>query len=81
MITRLATLYVVERRPTDRTSVYISTHPYLPYEEYDGPPQKKRKTTEPPSSSAPPAPSEPSAPAPIPWTPYKLAQDILQALH
>ncbi|RYQ90814.1 hypothetical protein Ahy_B09g096798 [Arachis hypogaea] len=63
LITKLATLSGVERRPTDQTSVYISKQPFLPYDDCDGPSQKKRKTTEPPSSAA-----EPSAPliAPAP---------------
>ncbi|QHO08028.1 guanine nucleotide-binding protein G(s) subunit alpha isoforms XLas-like [Arachis ipaensis] len=82
MISRLATLSGMERRPIDRTSVFLSNQPYLPYGEYDGPPpQKKRKTTEPPSSaesSAPPAPSEPT---PLLQTPYELGREILQAIH
>ncbi|XP_020963518.1 uncharacterized protein LOC110265089 [Arachis ipaensis] len=50
--------------------------------DYDGPPQKKRKTIEPPSTAAEPS-APPSAPAPIPQpqTPYELCRDILQALH
>ncbi|QHO23482.1 uncharacterized protein LOC110267565 [Arachis ipaensis] len=81
MITRLATLSRVERRLTNRTSVYVSKHPYLPYGEYDGPPQKKRKTTEPPSSSEPSAPTAPSAHTPQLQTPYELGREILQTLH
>ncbi|RYR03577.1 hypothetical protein Ahy_B06g082614 [Arachis hypogaea] len=82
LITRLAALSGVERRPRDRTSVYISKQPFRPYRDYDGPPQKKRKTTEPPTAAV-----EPSAPptAPIhtsrPQTLYELCRDILQAVH
>ncbi|QHO12428.1 uncharacterized protein DS421_15g506830 [Arachis hypogaea] len=78
MITRLATLSGIDRRPGDRMSTFINTQPFLPYEEYKGPPQKKKKTTEPASSSAP---STPSAPAPAPPTTYELVQDILQELR
>ncbi|RYR19719.1 hypothetical protein Ahy_B03g064591 [Arachis hypogaea] len=52
LITKFAALSGVERRLTDRTSVHISKQLFLPYGDYDGPPQKKRKTTEPPSSAA-----------------------------
>ncbi|XP_016173265.1 pre-mRNA-splicing ATP-dependent RNA helicase prp28-like [Arachis ipaensis] len=73
MITRLATLSGVERHPTDRTSVFISKQPFLPYGDYKGPQQKKRKTTEPPSStaepSAPPVPPGRDAGPPPPDTP------------
>ncbi|RYR14365.1 hypothetical protein Ahy_B04g070910 [Arachis hypogaea] len=36
LITRLAALSGVERRPTDQMFVYISKQPYLPYRDYDG---------------------------------------------
>ncbi|QHO24089.1 uncharacterized protein DS421_12g369180 [Arachis hypogaea] len=82
LITRLAALSGVERRPTDRMSVYISKQPYLPYGDYDGPPQKKRKSTEPPSAAAEPsAPPTTPVPTPRPQTPYELCRDILQAVH
>ncbi|RYQ96151.1 hypothetical protein Ahy_B08g091713 [Arachis hypogaea] len=55
---------MMKRRLTDRTSVYISKQPFLPYSDYEGPPQKKRKTTEPPTSAA----VEPSAPLAAPPT-------------
>ncbi|RYR15667.1 hypothetical protein Ahy_B04g072565 [Arachis hypogaea] len=71
MITRLAALSRVERHPTDQTSVFISKQPFLPYGDYDGPPQKKRKTTEPPSAAEFSAP--PTAPAPI--------REIIQLLY
>ncbi|RYQ95312.1 hypothetical protein Ahy_B08g090476 [Arachis hypogaea] len=56
--------------------------PYLPYGDYDGPPQRKRKTIEPPSAVAEPS-APPSAPAPIPQpqTPYEMCREILQAVH
>ncbi|RYQ91136.1 hypothetical protein Ahy_B09g097006 isoform B [Arachis hypogaea] len=38
LITTLATLSGMERRPTDQTSVYISKQPFLPYRDYVGPP-------------------------------------------
>ncbi|RYR48883.1 hypothetical protein Ahy_A07g034971 [Arachis hypogaea] len=58
------------------------TQPFLPYGEYKGPPQKKRKTTELPSSVAEPsAPLAPPAPTPRPQTPYELGREILLAIH
>ncbi|RYR04043.1 hypothetical protein Ahy_B06g083564 [Arachis hypogaea] len=73
LITRLAALSGVERHPADQTSVYISKQPFLPYDNYDGPPQKKRKTTEPASTAAEPsAPPTAPAPTPRPQTPYEL---------
>ncbi|RYR29835.1 hypothetical protein Ahy_B01g054395 [Arachis hypogaea] len=51
MITGLAALFGVERCPTDRMSVFISKQPFLLYGDYEGPPQKKRKTTEPQSAA------------------------------
>ncbi|RYR03781.1 hypothetical protein Ahy_B06g083090 [Arachis hypogaea] len=65
-----------------KTSVYISKQPFLPYGDYDGPPQKKRKTSEPSSATAEPsAPPTAPVPTPRPQTPYELCRDILQAVH
>ncbi|XP_015965181.1 uncharacterized protein LOC107488904 [Arachis duranensis] len=77
----MATLSGVERRSTEQMFVYISNQPFLPYGEYDGLPQKKRKTIEPPSSLAPSAPPAPSTLTPQLQTPYELGQEILQAIH
>ncbi|RYQ91929.1 hypothetical protein Ahy_B09g097998 isoform B [Arachis hypogaea] len=81
LITRLAALSGVERRPTDRTSVLISKQPFLPYGDYEGPPQMKRKTTEPSSSAEPSAPPAPPVPTPRLQTPYELGREILKTLH
>ncbi|RYR48848.1 hypothetical protein Ahy_A07g034920 [Arachis hypogaea] len=82
LITRLAALFGVEKRPTDRTSVYISKQPFLPYGDYDGPPHKKRKTTDPPSSAAEPsAPPTAPVPTPRPQTSYELGREIIQLLY
>nr|XP_025631091.1 proteoglycan 4-like [Arachis hypogaea] len=63
-------------------SVLISKQTFLPYGDYDGPPQKKRKTNEPTSSSAEPsAPPAPFVPTPRLQTPYELGREILQTLH
>ncbi|XP_015954820.1 uncharacterized protein LOC107479188 [Arachis duranensis] len=59
----MATLSGVERRQMDWMSVLINKQPFLPYGNYDGPPQKKRKTTEPSSSAEPSASPAP----PVPW--------------
>ncbi|RYR77625.1 hypothetical protein Ahy_A01g002158 [Arachis hypogaea] len=82
LITRLATLSGVESRPTDRTSVYNSKQPFLPYGDYEGQLQKKRKTTEPSSTSAEPSvPPAPPVSTPRLQTPYKLGREILESLH
>ncbi|XP_052114405.1 uncharacterized protein LOC127745581 [Arachis duranensis] len=64
LITRFAALFGVERRPTDRTSVYNSKQPFLPYGDFEGPPQKKWKTSK-PTSAATESSAPPSAPAPF----------------
>ncbi|RYR25908.1 hypothetical protein Ahy_B02g059941 isoform B [Arachis hypogaea] len=82
LITRLAVLSGVKRRPTDRTSIYISKQPFLLYGDYDEPPQKKRKTTEPPSAAVEPsAPPTALAPTRRPQTLYEMCREILQAVH
>ncbi|RYR49450.1 hypothetical protein Ahy_A07g035950 [Arachis hypogaea] len=82
LITRLATLSGVERRPTDQMSVLVNKQPFLPYGDYDGPPQKKRKTTEPPSSSIEPlTPPTPLMPTPRLQTSYELGREILETLN
>ncbi|QHN78773.1 uncharacterized protein DS421_19g664290 [Arachis hypogaea] len=79
MIIRLASALGVERRLGDRMSALISTHPYLPFGEYEERASKKKKTSEPPPSSS--APPTPSAPALTVRPLYKLVQDLLQELH
>ncbi|KAL4277007.1 hypothetical protein AHAS_Ahas20G0264100 [Arachis hypogaea] len=63
------------KRSGDQMSRVPNGQQCLPFEEWEDPTPKKRKTMEPSSSSAPPAPS---APAPATQPLYELVQDLIQ---